>query len=172
MSTDMPDPATTAIYLQNACLSHKYIRNSDVSTVVERPERIRAVKLGLAAAIARLEEIITPTMHEIDVKSVQSAPLQSLDDFSGDLVVALEQMKLSSPRPQSASSNTPVKVVNSLASARLLDNAAIKYIHGDIDGDVYLENLVSWAKSSEQKVAEEASEIPEGYSQGDLFCRL
>ena len=45
----------TAIYLQDECYKHKYIRSKDVSTIVERPERIRALKMGIGAAIARLE---------------------------------------------------------------------------------------------------------------------
>lgn len=50
-----PSPRRTAVILQDACLKHRYTRNSDIGTIVERPERIRAVKTGVAAAWARLE---------------------------------------------------------------------------------------------------------------------
>ncbi|KAI0338095.1 Arginase/deacetylase [Trametopsis cervina] len=43
------------IYLQDACLRHKFIRDRDASNVFERPERLRAVNIGIAAAYARLE---------------------------------------------------------------------------------------------------------------------
>ncbi|GAA5866398.1 hypothetical protein JCM1840_001303 [Sporobolomyces johnsonii] len=46
----------TFVLLQPACTKHRYLRNHhDLSTIVERPERIRAVKTGVAAAWARLE---------------------------------------------------------------------------------------------------------------------
>lgn len=44
------------IFIQPACLQHKYIRHSNASHVFERPERLRAVLLGVAAAAARLED--------------------------------------------------------------------------------------------------------------------
>ncbi|GAA5956081.1 hypothetical protein JCM21900_002588 [Sporobolomyces salmonicolor] len=46
----------TFVLLQPACTQHRYVRDHhDLSTIVERPERIRAVKTGVAAAWARLE---------------------------------------------------------------------------------------------------------------------
>lgn len=46
----------TAVIFQEACLNHKYTRNSDTAYIVERPERLRAIKTGVAAAWARLEQ--------------------------------------------------------------------------------------------------------------------
>ncbi|GAA5844995.1 hypothetical protein JCM11251_003175 [Rhodosporidiobolus azoricus] len=46
----------TAVLFQPACARHRYVRNSDIGTIVERPERLRAVKTGVAAAWSRLEE--------------------------------------------------------------------------------------------------------------------
>ncbi|BGP28603.1 histone deacetylase [Rhodotorula toruloides] len=51
-----PRRPRTAVILQPACANHRYIRNTDIGTIVERPERLRAVKVGVAAAWARLEE--------------------------------------------------------------------------------------------------------------------
>lgn len=45
----------TAVIFQEACTKHRYSRNSDIGSIVERPERIRAVKTGVASAWARLE---------------------------------------------------------------------------------------------------------------------
>lgn len=47
-------PPELAVFIQEACLEHRYLRTKDVSTIVERPERLRAVKIGIAAAFARL----------------------------------------------------------------------------------------------------------------------
>ncbi|CEH15892.1 Histone deacetylase complex, catalytic component HDA1 [Ceraceosorus bombacis] len=41
------------IYLPPAIESHRYVRSEDVSLIVERPERVRAVNLGIAAFLAR-----------------------------------------------------------------------------------------------------------------------
>lgn len=50
-----PPSRRTCVILQEACTKHRYERNKDGGSIVERPERIRAVKTGLAAAWARLE---------------------------------------------------------------------------------------------------------------------
>jgi histone deacetylase HOS3 len=44
-----------ALCLQPACVKHRWIRTSNASHIYERPERIRAVLLGAAAAVSRLE---------------------------------------------------------------------------------------------------------------------
>ena len=68
----------------------------------------------------------------------------------------------------------PFHFVHSDAIVDILNNPAVKFVHGDIDGDVYLENLKNWAKMSKEKVEKGDSEIPETLSQGDLYrrCRL
>ncbi|KAJ7876377.1 histone deacetylase domain-containing protein [Mycena olivaceomarginata] len=129
-------PATTprtAFFLQDACLKHRYIRG-DASDIFERPERLGAVTLGLAAAISRLEGEIT----------------------HGNLT-------------RTSSSGPPISVVQSSASADILSHPAVKYVHGDIDGDVYLENLVTWTRESRAKIDKGESEIPANLSQGDLY---
>lgn len=139
------------VFLQDACLDHQYIRSRDTSQIVERPERLRAVKVGLAATISRLEEL---------------APAPALDE----LTAALDRMNLgssSAPPPRTA-----IQIVHSSATVNLLDNPAVTFIHGDIDGDVYLENLVQWATKSAENIAKGESEIPEGLSQTDLYREL
>ncbi|GHJ86322.1 hypothetical protein NliqN6_2724 [Naganishia liquefaciens] len=44
-----------AVLLQPACTNHKWIRTPDTPHLMERPERIRAVLVGIAAATANLE---------------------------------------------------------------------------------------------------------------------
>lgn len=50
-----PPSRRTCVLLQERCKGHVYARSTDIGTIVERPERIRAVKTGVAAAWARLE---------------------------------------------------------------------------------------------------------------------
>lgn len=53
----MPTPPVSplAVLLQPACTSHQWIRTPDTPHLMERPERIRAVLVGVAAATANLE---------------------------------------------------------------------------------------------------------------------
>lgn len=51
-----PPTIQTAIFFQPSCVLHRFVRNkTDISTIVERPERIRAVKAGVALALAHSE---------------------------------------------------------------------------------------------------------------------
>ncbi|KAF7348121.1 Histone deacetylase HOS3 [Mycena sanguinolenta] len=142
--------AKPAIYLQDACFGHRYIRSRDLSAIVERPERLRAVAIGLSAAISRLEA----------ARSQTPSP--------DDLVAQLARLNIESKLSES-SVDSPVSIVRSSATADILKHPAVKYIHGDIDGDVYLENLVRWIRESKEKVDKGESEIPAGLSQGDLY---
>ncbi|KAJ6487251.1 Arginase/deacetylase [Mycena vitilis] len=150
LSATRPKPA---IFLQDACFHHRYIRSRDTSNIVERPERLRAVTIGLAAAISRLEGGVPPETPK---------PLDP-----DDLASQLGRMNIESD--SLARADPSVSVVRSSASADVLSHPAVKYVHGDIDGDVYLENLVRWIKESKNKVDNGESEIPANLAQGDLY---
>jgi histone deacetylase HOS3 len=159
-------PSTT-IFLQDACLQHKYIRTKDSSHIVERPERLRAVKIGLCAAISRLEE-------SLPVATSADATAPAKDSEADSLVEAIENLRLE--QQDSAvlplSKGLPVQVVRSSAKVDILDHPAVKYIHGDIDGDVYPKRLVEWARQSAEKISNGQSEIPDGLPQGDLYSEV
>lgn len=159
--------AVPAIFIQDACYGHRFIRSRDTSAIVERPERLRAVKLGLAAAIARLEEF-TP---KVPAKAEPAPPAsQAAGAGEEDLAAALGRMNIAASSPAPDHHNfSSVSVVHSAASLDFLDSAAVKFVHGDIDGDVYLENLTAWARDSVQKITDGGSEIPDGMNQGDLY---
>ncbi|TFK27572.1 Arginase/deacetylase [Coprinopsis marcescibilis] len=154
------------VFLQNACLQHRYIRSQDLSNIVERPERLRAVNIGLSAAIAHLEGLLPPVNQP--APSSSTGGTGSASDATHDLVAALDRMKLEVPGAGAAIS-TKIPIVQSQAKVNILDNEAVKFVHGDIDGDIYLETLKKWARDSAEKVAQGESEIPQGYSQGDLY---
>ena len=149
---------SSSIFLQNACLQHRYIRSKDLSSIVERPERLRAVNIGLSAAIARIEELFA---------SLNTQRSLTAEPDTDDLAAVMDKLKLDSSSPSTTS--TPVLIVNSQASSNILSHPAVKFVHGDIDGDVYLESLSKWIKESHDKISEGGSEIPEVYSQGDLY---
>ncbi|KAG6886920.1 hypothetical protein C0992_001620 [Termitomyces sp. T32_za158] len=135
-------PTRSLIFLQTACRDHRYIRSRDLDAIVERPERLRAVTLGLAAALARLES----SSNELDT-----------------LTGALDRLSIavSAPRPHAA----PALIVRSTASVDLLHDPAVRFIHGD----AYPAQLSRWAQDSREAIASGTSEIPEGLPQGDLY---
>ncbi|KAJ7704976.1 histone deacetylase domain-containing protein [Mycena rosella] len=150
--------AKPAIFLQDACFQHRYIRSRDTSTIFERPERLRAVTVGLAAAMSRLEGVAPPD----NLKTLDP------DDLASQLGRLNIESNTTTNDPLKRASQ-PVSIVQSTASADLLRHPAVKYVHGDIDGDVYLENLARWTKECRYKIEKGESEIPEHLSQGDLY---
>lgn len=186
----------TAVFLQNACLQHRYIRSRDTSNIVELPERLRAVKLGIAAAVARLEDehnIVSSSSSSVEkpnvlttsgstASTVSAASTNLSTDSADDLAAALGDLNIASSSTSypstvsdelllSSNSDTPppLRIFRSSAKVDILNNAAVKYVHGDIEGDVYLEKLRDLARDSAETIKQGQSEIPDGWSQGDLY---
>ena len=152
---------STTILLQDACRLHQYIRSKDVSTIVERPQRLRAVNIGVAALCARLETLLQRSNKDISQLKANTS--------EEDLVAALGKLDIQESVPY-GSTSFPVRIHRSKATLDILSHHAVKYVHGDIERDTYLENLIKWAKESRRKIVEDGTEIPEGLSQGDLYC--
>ncbi|KAF8581554.1 Arginase/deacetylase [Ramaria rubella] len=146
------EPQTT-VFFQDTCLLHRYIRSSDTSLIFERPQRLRAVKLGVAAAIARLEE-----QRELEEEREEA---QLEDALAG----ALERLNIAEEGPRKVQDVTGVQVVTSTASVDLLHHPAVEYVHGD----KYIAQLDALTQESEAKIAKGESEIPAELSQGDLY---
>jgi histone deacetylase HOS3 len=172
----------TGIFLQDACFLHRFIRSRINTNIVERPERLRAVMVGLSAAVARLEEALLGSNLNLAVTGASrgTAPPEAdvakagSDAGTDALEAALDRMTITQPptiiQPTTLISPTvPVTIIHSQASLDLLKNSAVKYVHGDIGKDVYLENLVRWTQESYDKISKGESEIPKELSQGDLY---
>ncbi|KAF8120660.1 histone deacetylase domain-containing protein [Boletus edulis] len=178
--TDSPSPSQsptgnvhakrTAIFIQDECLKHRFIRSRDDSGIFERPERLHAVKLGLAAAISRIEDAEFAINR---ARKPERASATGADE--GDLAAALARMAIAPNEGPAASSpsfplrTTSVTIRRTSASVSLLDHAAVKYVHGDIDANVYLENLIAWARNSQKNITEKGTEIPKGIPPLDLY---
>jgi len=147
----------TVVFLQDACFRHHYIRSRETSAHVERPERLHAVKLGLAAAIARLEELLSPKFLKRTSGSDHDRAT------ADDLADALDRMNLVTDIPKLPVLLVPI--INSSASVDVSNHPAVKFAHDD----VYLENLILWARESQVKIAAGLSEIPKKLSQTDLY---
>ncbi len=78
MATAAPRLIPAGVFLQEACAKHRYIRTNDNSGIYERPERLRAAHIGIAAAYARIEcaqedasnsnsTTVTPRQHPLEI---------------------------------------------------------------------------------------------------------
>jgi histone deacetylase HOS3 len=150
----------TAVILQPKGLLHRFIRHKDISTIVERPERLRAVCVGVAAVASRLQES----------SSVDNADALKNDlDATSDLTDALHRLSITGTNDSGpARWDTALDIINATNSTNLLTDPSVRFVHGE--PNEYLNKLHSWASSSEDKIRAGESEIPSALSQGDLYC--
>ncbi|KAJ3788333.1 Arginase/deacetylase [Lentinula aff. detonsa] len=147
--------ASASIFIQDVCYQHRYIRSRDTSLIVERPERLTAVKVGLAAAVARIQDVVGKPTED-----------------PNDLAAALDKLTLGA---QSSSVTAPINVVHSSATLDLLNHPAVQFTHAfpdhntTQDSSEYLKNLKKWSEDSAEKISKGDSEIPQGLAQGDLY---
>jgi hypothetical protein len=157
------------LFIQPACLQHKYIRHPNASHIFERPERLRAVLLGVAAAVSRLEEA-----EETFTKSL---PKSEADDLSSMLSGLSIQSSFTSPRHLSIVDPPRPKTAGQV----LLHHPALQLAHsppssalvdgGPIPSSSYLKNLHKWASEALETIKSTGCEIPSGLglNQGDLY---
>ncbi|KAI6345080.1 hypothetical protein MCOR25_011062 [Pyricularia grisea] len=79
---EQPDPTSeTVVIMHDSCYGHRFSRprtsRAALSTIVERPERIKASALGVAAAYVRLGERHSDGIHPID-PSLDPAAIPSI----------------------------------------------------------------------------------------------
>ncbi|TYJ53237.1 hypothetical protein B9479_006160 [Cryptococcus floricola] len=168
------------LFIQPACLQHKYIRHPNASHIFERPERLRAVLLGVAAAVARLEQVSPQAGQEV---------LTANDDLSKLLSSLSITQSPSQPTPHLhlvSAPPLPFKPGNIL-----LHHPAVQVAHSPVgeapfpyigEGSAggagvgwpqsdYLKDLVKWCEGAVERIKETGCEIPEGLglNPGDLY---
>ncbi|KAG8974903.1 hypothetical protein FRB90_009676, partial [Tulasnella sp. 427] len=164
------EDSKTSVFLQEKCYLHRYIRSKDLSGVVERPERLRAVALGFAAAIAQFEEE-EPTTGNGQSNSQDTPSLTS--DASEQLARAMSQLGIGTP-PGSESGSGLCRIIASEATCNLQTHPGVSFIHANEDiklvgGRDYLSRLRDWAEQSEAKISGGESELPKHLPLGDLY---
>lgn len=146
-----------------AVLNHRYVRGVDKSLIVERPERIRAVLLGIATAVGKTtaEEATPPlpSSHHAFQSSAQDGPLAQTaapaiitpaqDD--DDLVARLNSLSVNSHTSQPAAIQAPQQKFRVLHSTRSLPldppHPAVAFTHAHSDELVQvLESVYDQAK--------------------------
>lgn len=163
-----------ALHIQPACLEHKYIRHKDSSHIFERPERLRAVLLGFAAALARLEAADGPTSKS-DGGDDLSSMLSSLSLASAFLPPTHLSVVLPPPLPSSPGQVLLHQPALQLAHSPPID-APFPYLPRGTSGaalpqSAYLKDLFKWANESLERIRTTGCEIPQdkGLNAGDLY---
>ena len=170
------------LFIQPACLQHRYIRHTNSSHIFERPERLRAVLLGVAAAVARLEEA------DSIVKGVQGANQRPQDavtsSASEDLSNMLSGLSIHSTFiPPNVHLTLPSPPTPGIPGQILQHHPALQLAHspppeeGELHGasltasSAYLKDLLKWASEAVETIKETGCEIPSGMglNQGDLY---
>ena len=118
----------TAVIFQSACENHQFIRNNDISTIVERPERIRAVKMGTAAAWAGMEAkgIQERGMSRFELGKIEKVE-EELVGLMGGLGIADQARDKGKGREVRGG---PFDVLFSNAVMNI-DDPSLHFIHGD-----------------------------------------
>lgn len=118
-STDEPSTHRVSpmldVIVAPAVLAHRYVRGTDISLIVERPERVRAVLLGVSALLGRLgaEEDLPPAAAE-----------RSRNTDADSLAAQMAHMSVDNPQlPQepvpSEALPPPIQVLHSVRSIPL-----------------------------------------------------
>ncbi len=179
--------------IQPACLQHRYIRHANSSHIFERPERLRAVLLGVAAAVARLEEAEENVRRLLD-GMIPKANIDKAEDGSADTVDGLSTApsddlssmlsSLSINFSQTFTSSTLLDIVTppsppSVPGQILLHHPALQLAHSPPAGSPfpssstasspYLKDLFKWASEAIEKIKETGNEIPPSLNQSDLY---
>ncbi|CED82375.1 Histone deacetylase complex, catalytic component HDA1 [Phaffia rhodozyma] len=188
LNTISPPPA---VFLQPRCQKHQFNRPSSkisLSNIVERPARLRAIYVGISAAVARLEHLVSTqpiNPIEIRVEPLRSDPSSTADSKEQDLINQLQGLNLSTSSSAPSSilplpsplSRIPQLVFSDPPTDNLILSPAVKFIHAPSNSNVttgkieanYLEKLVEWVKCTEDKILKKESEIPEDLPQLDLY---
>jgi histone deacetylase HOS3 len=134
--------------VQPACTSHKWIRTAKVPDLAENPERIRAVLVGVAAAIANLEQEQSERKGEtqndaVKVKEEATVPGQrettpDISSMLGGLSLGADnQTQQSTPsRPSDflylPSVSHPAGIADPTKRGKtLLNHPALQYVHSE-----------------------------------------
>ncbi|WVO20479.1 uncharacterized protein IAS62_001776 [Cryptococcus decagattii] len=178
-----PSECPLGLFIQPACLQHRYIRHTNASHIFERPERLRAVLLGVAAAVARLEQRDT---------GEQRNTIGEQHSTTGDLASLLSSLSLVSPAQPTAHLHlVPAPPIPSTPGNILLHHPAVQLAHSPVPdapfpyigspstassgasfpSSSYLRDLVKWANGAADRIKQTGCEIPDGLglNPGDLY---
>lgn len=117
------------IIVAPAVLAHRYVRGTDVSLIVERPERIRALLLGVASILGRIGTGEWQDGNMKQSKPSDASDADSLVDLLGGMSVGGSDSKAAGQ-----SSTLPIQVLHSTKSIPLHPaHPALAVVHAGED---------------------------------------
>lgn len=134
VASGAPSAAQLDILLAPAVLNHRYVRGVDKSLIVERPERIRAVLLGIATAIGKSTTDDHSAIPSLPSTYPAAAPGPAVSD-DDDLVARLGSLSMQA-KPDNPQQHPPprFRVLHSTASVPLNPpHPAVAYTHAHAD---------------------------------------
>lgn len=176
MSSSTGAQLPLALCIQPACLEHKYIRHANSSHIFERPERLRAVLLGFAAALSRLESADVRVEAAGGDKDDLASMLSSLSIANGSPFPFPSLVHLLAPPPLPI---TPGQILLHHPALQLAHSppepAPYPYLpnqrNAPIPSSPYLRDLYKWASNAVETIKNTGCEIPDdmGLNPGDLY---
>ncbi|PWN51705.1 Arginase/deacetylase [Violaceomyces palustris] len=133
-------PASLDVILAPGVLNHRYVRGVDKSLIVERPERIRAVLLGISGAIGKAAQIEGRRRDRKSTVSPHAASATTADDSADDLIQRLSSLSVTTAAesetnkdPSVGSARPPSKRYRVLRSTRSLGldpaHPSVAFVH-------------------------------------------
>jgi histone deacetylase HOS3 len=124
----LPAPELDVLFVPPAA-NHRYVRGNDNSLIVERPERINAVLLGIAAVMGRVQ-----ASSDNGKGKEREGSSSSLPDTADSLSEAMEQMGLAE---DASSVHRPIRVLLSDRDLSLdSPEPAVAFVHAHEDEKV------------------------------------
>lgn len=178
-------PAELLVLVQEACLEHRYLRTKDISTIVERPERLRAVKIGVAAAFARLhpehshrddDGDLQRALEGLDLSKTEAAPMrrllkgQHLDVYRSSARLRIHDAALSLAHPhvnEVPDGFVPPKTIGGVPVTPTASPSKTDTFSAG--PKTYAEQLVALCQGSSSAFGSGRSEVPLHLPQGDLY---
>ncbi|PLW07294.1 hypothetical protein PCANC_27421 [Puccinia coronata f. sp. avenae] len=144
--------ATIQIVTQDECFQHVFRRTKERGSIYERPERLRFVNLGLAAALA------WDSMHHSSPARLVSSSSSSLSSLSSPT---------SPSEPSGTSSTTLIQtpLVTTPSSSQTQHDRFASFRAAN----TYIEQLIGLCLQASELNSSGLSEVPEHLPQGDLY---
>lgn len=166
LTSSSPHPLLHFI-IQDDCYKHLYRRSKDTSFIFERPERLRFVSLGLAAALAWdiLHQTVPPDPIPYQLFNPQPSHSLSLLIESPRLVVSRSRRRISTRDPA-------VLRVHPSGHHFVSPDSPFSSTHASTcatERDNYLDHIIQLCRQAANKHQIGLSEVPEHLPQGDLW---
>ena len=161
--TTMHEQRDVGVILQSLCHLHRWTRTYNDLHIYERSDRLRSIRLGIAAAHGRLRAAYP---HRVSVKGKERAQENQPQDSLESLLENLTIQTNGAGAENSATLHECYPFSVSTTQRRLsLFSPAVAFAHGPD----YAARLTSYLAGVAKAHSASESEVPDELSQGDLY---